>query len=36
MAISTCEGCATPADQAEPVEHSIPRESSSIHSESPA
>ncbi len=35
IASSTWEGCGTPAEQAEPVEHSIPRASSSISSESP-
>ena len=36
IASSTCEGCGTPAEQAEPVEHSMPRASSSISSESPS
>ncbi len=36
IASSTCEGWGTPAEQAEPVEHSIPRASSSISSESPS
>ena len=36
IASSTCEGWATPAEQAEPVEHSTPRASSSISSESPS
>ena len=36
IASSTWEGWGTPAEQAEPVEHSIPRASSSISSESPS
>ena len=36
IASSTCEGWGTPAEQAEPVEHSMPRASSSISSESPS
>ena len=36
IARRTCEGCGTPAEQAEPVEHSMPRASSSISSESPS
>ena len=36
MAMRTCEGCATPAAHAEPVEHSMPRASSSMSSESPS
>ena len=36
MASSTCEGWGTPAEQADPVEHSMPRASSSISSESPS
>ena len=36
MAISTCDGCGIPAEQAEPVEHSIPWASSNIKSESPS
>ncbi len=36
IASSTWEGCGTPAEQAEPVEHSMPRASSSISSESPS
>ena len=36
IAISTCEGWATPAVQAEPVEHSIPLASNNISRESPS
>ena len=36
IAIRTCEACGTPASQADPVEHSMPRASSSISSESPS
>ena len=36
IASSTWEGWGTPAEQAEPVEHSMPRASSSISSESPS
>ena len=36
IASSTCDGCATPAVQADPVEHSIPLASNSISSESPS
>ena len=36
IASSTWEGCGTPAEQAEPVEHSMPWASSSISSESPS
>ncbi len=36
IAINTCEGCATPAVQADPVEHSIPLASNNINSASPS
>ena len=36
IAISTCDGCATPAVQADPVEHSIPLASNNISSASPS
>ena len=36
IAISTCDGWATPAVQADPVEHSIPLASNSINSASPS
>jgi hypothetical protein len=36
IAISTCDGCATPAVQADPVEHSIPLASKSISNASPS
>ncbi len=36
MASSTWDGCATPAEQAEPVEHSTPLASSSMSSASPS
>lgn len=36
IATSTCDGCATPAVHAEPVEHSIPLASNNINSASPS
>ena len=36
IATNTCEGCATPAVQADPVEHSIPLASNNISNASPS
>jgi hypothetical protein len=36
MAVSTCDGCATPAEHALPVEHSMPAPSNSSSNASPS